>query len=99
MEAEEDDFLRFPDAIGLSVDQKIKVLEIGYNQFGKELEYAENLEHKVTVIVSSVVVILAGLVVQQKIESNPTVVILISSICIGFSIFASMFLKTIGRRK
>lgn len=99
MDTEEDNLLRFPDTNGLSVDQKIKVLEIGYKQFGSELEYAENLEHRVTVIVSSVVVILAGLVVQQKIESNPTVTILITSICIGFAILASMFLKTLGRRK
>jgi hypothetical protein len=91
--------IQFPDASDLSVDQKIKVLEIGYKQFASELEYTEQLEHKVTVAASSIVVILAGLIVQQKIDTSGIVSLLFASICIGFSILASLFLRQLGERK
>ncbi len=91
--------IKFPEASDLTTYQKIKVLEVGYTQFASELQHAENLEHKVAISSSTIVLVMAGLILQQKIDAGNIVYLLFSAICFGFSLFSALFLFQIGKRK
>ncbi len=91
-----EDFLK---ADGLSFDQRARVLEIGYKQISKELQHTEDMEHKAAIAVSSLVILLAGFVVQSAHDPGRDVRALLAFFCIVFSALAAYFIQMNRERK
>ncbi len=83
----------------MSNDEKIKALGIGYKQISIELQHTEDIEHKATITVSSLVILLAGLVAQSEKDPTWTVRIALATFCVIFAGLAAYFIQMNKGRK
>lgn len=82
----------------LNDSEKLSILTVGYNQISSEIRHAENQEHRITIGISSLLLVVAGFIIKLEQKPPGPILFILSGICVAFSWLAIWFLIQNGRQ-